>query len=218
MRTILNSKTLLQASYNKTNFKNIITGTSDCNDYIPVYAISNHELISFKDTDINVIEYSMPISTNIHNYVRQYDQVISRLKETILPYRYLFRLAGVQHELYINRGLLYDAQGNILMVLAINKEYLLSLPKKAFEEESLDSNQFVLFLSQEFDNPNYKNVKKKIEVMYINEVKNLGIDIIISNKINSWIFKNNVKPMKFKSVIKLNKHLKEEVPMQILEI
>ena len=54
--------------------------------------------------------------------------------------------------------------------------------------------------------------------MYINEAKLLDLDIIISNRIVNWVFKNNVKPLKFKSVVKMNKHLKDEVPMRILDM
>ena len=48
MKTILNVATLPQSTYNKSNYKSITTGTSDCNEYIPVFAITNHELIVFK--------------------------------------------------------------------------------------------------------------------------------------------------------------------------
>ena len=39
-----------------------------------------------------------------------------------------------------------------------------------------------------------------------------------TSRINNWLFKNNVKPLKFKTVIQMNKHLKEEVPKRILEM
>ena len=44
--------------------------------------------------------------------------------------------------------------------------------------------------SQEFDNPIYKNVKKKIDLEYLSRIRQLNIDIIETSKINNWIFKN----------------------------
>ena len=218
MRTILNVSTLPQERYNKDSYKNILTGTSDRNEYIPVYAIGSHELIVFKDTDIKVMEYTMP-NTNVGGlYVRLYADLIRTLKDTVRPIKYIFKIQGITHNLYIDRGLLYTESGEILLCVAINRDYLMALQKDDFVKGNLDSTKFVLFLSNELDSPIYKNLKKKLDTLYINEVKLLGLDIITSNRIINWVFKNNVEPLKFKSVIKMNKHLKDEVPMRILDM
>ena len=218
MRTLLNVATLPQNSYNKNNYKSIPTGTSDCNEYIPVFAIINHELIVFKTSEVKIMEYSMPLANNNYTYIRQYAHVLDRLESTLYPVRYIFKAQGVSHNLYIDRGIIFNEQGEILLSLAINTKYLFSLSKEDFEKGELDSDKFVLFLSKELDNPIYKNLKKKLDTLYINEAIVLGIDVVISSKIPNWIFKNNVEPIKFKSVAELNKHLKQEVPMRILEM
>ena len=218
MRTILNVGTLPQGGYNKDSYKNILTGTSDRNEYIPVYAIGSHELIVFKDTDIKVMEYTMP-NTNVGGlYVRLYADLVRTLKNTVRPVKYIFKIQGNTHNLYIDRGLLYTETGEILLCLAINRDYLMALQKDDFVKGNLDSTKFVLFLSNELDSPIYKNLKKKLDTLYINEAKLLDLDIIISNRIVNWVFKNNVEPLKFKSVVKMNKHLKDEVPMRILDM
>ena len=51
MTTILNTNTLIQNTYTEANFRTSIVGTSDCNEFIPVYAIANHKLLVFKDLD-----------------------------------------------------------------------------------------------------------------------------------------------------------------------
>lgn len=218
MKTILNVATLPQSAYNKSNYKSITTGTSDCNEYIPVFAITNHELIVFKTSEVKIMEYSMPLANNHYPYVRQYAYVIEKLRSTLYPIKCIFKVQGIPYNLYIDRGILFNEQGEILLALAINTKYLFSLSKDDFKKEEVDSDKFVLFLSKELDNPTYKNLKKKLDTLYINEAIALGIDVVISSKIPKWIFKNNVEPIKFKSVAKLNKHLKQEVPMRILEM
>ena len=218
MRRILNVGNIIQTSYTENNYRTRITGTSDCNEYIPVYAISSHKLLVFKDTDIKVMEYRMPTSEiATYSSVRTYDNLIYQLKNAINPCRYNFKLAGVNHNVNIDRGILYDNSGNILMCLGINRDYLFSVGAETLRTNP-DYTKFVVFISNLLDDPIYKNVKKKINDLYIDIAKQIGLDIVTTSRINNWLFKNNVKALSFKTVAKLNKHLKEEVPMRILEI
>ena len=75
-----------------------------------------------------------------------------------------------------------------------------------------------VFISNLIDDPLYKNIKKKLNDLYIDIAKQVGLDIVTTSRINNWLFKNNVKPLKFKTVMQMNKHLKEEVPQRILEM
>ena len=218
MRRLLNLNSIIQPSYAEVNYRTGITGTSDCNEYIPVYAISSHTLLTFKDSDIKVMEYNMPTSEiSGYNSIRTYSDLAYYLKEVRNPNRYNFKLAGVNHNVNVDRGMLYDNSGNVLMCLAINKEYLFEIDSETLKT-SPDYTKFVVFISNLLDDPIYKNIKKKINELYINIAKQVGLDIITTSRINNWLFKNNVKPMKFKTVAKLNKHLKEEVPKRILEM
>ena len=200
--------------FNREDFKTDLIGTSDCNMFVPFYSIFGHEFITFEDNEVKVLEYCLPNSNSLYS-VRQYDALIRLLIHTQNPQKYNFKLQEVDYDLNVHRGILYDNNKNILMCLAINSEYLLNTPIEEIAS-SPDINQFVLFISHEFDNPIYKNVKKKIDLKYLSRIRQLNIDIIETNKINHWLFKNNFKQPKFKNVVEMNKHLKEEVPMNLL--
>lgn len=218
MRRLLNLSSIIQTSYAENNYRTRITGTSDCNEYIPVYAISSHTLLTFKDSDIKVMEYNMPISEiQSYNYVRTYSDLVQRIKDSRGPCKYNFKLAGNNHNLNVDRGIVYDNNGNILLCLAINKDYLFSVDPDVLKTNP-DYTQFVVFISNLLDEPIYKNIKKKLNELYIDVAKQVGLDIVTTSRINNWLFKNNVKPLKFKTVVQMNKHLKEEVPKRILEM
>ena len=218
MRRLLNLNSIIQTTFAESNYRTIITGTSDCNEYIPVYAISSHTLLTFKDSNTKVMEYSMPINDlQSYNYVRTYFDLIQRIKDSRNPCKYNFKVAGVNHNLNLDRGMVYDNNGNVLMCLAINKDYLFSVDSEVLKTNP-DYTQFVVFISNLLDDPTYKNIKKKLNELYIDVAKQVGLDIVTTSRINNWLFKNNVKPLKFKTVIQMNKHLKEEVPKRILEM
>ena len=218
MRRLLSLSSIIQTNYVENNYRTRITGTSDCNEYIPVYAISSHTLLTFKDSDIKVMEYNMPTSEiQSYNYVRTYSDLIQRIKGSRGPCRYNFKLAGNDHNLNVDRGIVYDNDGNVLLCLAINKDYLFSVDSEVLKTNP-DYTQFVVFISNLLDDPTYKNIKKKLNELYIDVAKQVGVDIVTTSRINNWLFKNNVKPLKFKTVIQMNKHLKEEVPKRILEL
>ena len=218
MRRLLNLSSIIQINYAENNYRTRITGTSDCNEYIPVYAISSHTLLTFKDSNTKVMEYSMPINDiQGYNYVRTYSDLIIKIKDARNLCKYNFKVAGVNHNLNLDRGMVYDNNGNVLMCLAINKDYLFSVDSEVLKTNP-DYTQFVVFISNLLDDPTYKNIKKKLNELYIDVAKQVGLDIVTTSRINNWLFKNNVKPLKFKTVIQMNKHLKEEVPKRILEL
>lgn len=218
MRRLLNLSSIIQTSYEENNYRTRITGTSDCNEYIPVHAISSHTLLTFKDSNTKVMEYNMPTSEiQSYNYVRTYLDLIRRIKDSRGPCRYNFKLAGNNHNLNVDRGIVYDNDGNVLLCLAINRDYLFNVDPNVLRTNP-DYTQFVVFISNLLDDPTYKNLKKKLNELYIDVAKQVGLDIVTTSRINNWLFKNNVKPLKFKTVIQMNKHLKEEVPKRILEL
>ena len=218
MRRLLNLSSIIQTNYIESNYRTKTIGTSDCNEYIPVYAISSHTLLTFKDSNTEVMEYNMPISgIQNYNYVRTYSDLIQRIRDSRGPCKYNFKLAGVNHNLNVDRGIVYDNNENVLMCLTINKDYLFSVDSEVLKTNP-DYTQFVVFISNLLDDPTYKNIKKKLNELYIGIAKEIGLDIVTTSRINNWLFKNNVKPLKFKSISEMNKHLKDEVPRRILEM
>jgi hypothetical protein len=206
---------VLSGSYNKQDFRTSTMGTSDCNMFIPFYAMFFHDLITFKDKDVRVVEYTLPIDASGYSFDRKYDQLIFQLINATTPRRFCYILQGVNHYVNIHRGVLYDSRGNILMCLGINTEYLLNNPLSVIAS-SPDYSKFVLLLGSELNNPIYKNLKKKLGETYISDAVSLGMDVVNTSKINSWLFKNNYVEPKFKNVTEMKKFLKEEVPKSLL--
>lgn len=204
------------SSFNREDFKTGLIGTSDCNNYVPIYSLYCHDLILFEDReDVKIIEYNFPSIPNSYSSCRQYAQLNRTLRNGIRPVKYYFTLQGNSYDFNIMPGMLYDNNNNILMCLAINTQYLLNTPKEVINATP-DARQFILVMSTEFDNPIYRNVKKKMTAMYIDECISLGIDIVTTSRSNDWLFRNNFEQPKFKSVTKLMKHLQEEVPKSLL--
>lgn len=200
--------------YRKENFKSTIIGSSDCNEYIPFYSLFAHEYITFKDTDIGILEYSLPIIVNRSNYMRTYNDLIQALKYIGTPYLYLFKSVGNDYEIGVFRGSLFLGD-ELFMCLAINTEYVLNTPRDVVTTTP-DYSKFTLFINNSFvERAEYKNVNKKLDSLYIQPLKDLGIDVVYTSRIKEWVFKNNFNPPKFKSVKEMTKHLKEEVVKMI---
>jgi len=202
--------------FNITSFKegNLI-GTSDCNEYIPFYALAAHNLIVFEEIEDRVIEYNLPMTPPRYQRERMYRRLNSHLRSGEIPKRYNFVLKGEKLSFNIHRGLIYKDE-EIYLGLAINSEYLLSTPIEEIKN-NIDYSKFKLFISNKFSKDNsFKNINKKLEAMYIEELKILGVDIIYTNDVNERIFKNNFKKVKFKNMAEMVKYLDEEVPKILL--
>ena len=195
--------------------------TSDCNVFIPAYSLFRHELHIFKDEDtdetLEIAEYSMPLVHPARHAYRRWGDFIRELKISSNPFGFSYKVAGVDNIINAFRGILYTDDYEILMCLGINTDYVLNTN---FEELSskTDYSKYAIFLSDKLlTEPEYKNFIKKLETEYITPLRQKGIDVIYTNKITSWMYKNNFTPPKFKSVIEMNKHLKNEIPNLILE-
>ena len=185
--------------------------TSDCNNYIPVYAIVKHMLISIQNDDEtlnNVLEYSKPIFGQGMSRTRSYADLIFGLTINTNMSAYSFKVGEEQHQVYFERGLLLDIDKNILMCMAIDTEYLLNTDVSIVKANP-NGHKFTLFITDKFRDPKYKNVRKKVETEYIDRVRNFGLDVIETSKIDEKLFKNNVKPHTFKTIAKMKEYLKE---------
>lgn len=201
--------------YNKEDFRTGIVGTSDCNQYIPFYSLFFHEFITFKDSPERILEYSMPVIRTSYA-IRRYDQLMSALVNNINTYMFTFTLQGVQNRFYVNRGIIFDGEGTILMCLGINVDYVLNTPADTIRNQ-FDRTKLVLFVSNEFNNnPIYKNIRKKIDAEFFSSCREQNIDMVTTNDINKWIFKNNYEMPKFKSIKEMNGYLKETLPKNLL--
>jgi len=213
LRPITFGRTLVEDMF---NFNKL--GTSDCNMFIPVYALKhNTYTFDFADIGVKVIEYALFKPLSLYSPFRNYDRLQTELVGCYDgTKRYMFKIGLETHFIHVSRGILFDNE-DVLMCLAVSSEYA---TKNTLQEisDSPDINEFVLFVSDKFRETKYKNVKKKIDLNYISKIKELGIDVIETSKIDNWLFKNNFKKPKFKTVLDMNKHLKEELPSKVLLI
>lgn len=201
-----------EPGFREDYFKTDLIGTSDCNSFIPIIGLLNHNLITFDET-INILEYSMPVANPRGGYFRSYERLMDTFQRGNTPYLLKFKVAGVEHHLYVHRGIIYDSQGNILMCLALEREYGMSYN---FLSNTIEESKVVVFISTMFDQACYKNVRKKIDALYLDRLRGLGIDIVNTVRINNWLFNNNFELPKFKNINESLKHLREEVPKNLL--
>lgn len=205
------------SGFARDDFDADIIGTSDCNKYIPTYAIYGHvgHVFEHKTTgeEKTVLEYSLPKGLQYGS--RRYDTLFGTLQNGISIKKFVFRLGGEEHSVNCFRGVIYNDERDILLCLGIDPEYAINTPTAELERE-IDETQLVLFVSEKLQQPRYKNLRKKLETEYIEVAKSKGIDVIYTNRINNWLFKNNFKPPKFRSVIEMNKHLTEDIPIEFI--
>ena len=202
----------INPGFRENDFKTDLIGTSDCNSFIPIIGLLNHNLITFDET-INILEYSMPVANPRGDYFRSYERLMDTFQRGNTPYLLKFKVAGVEHHLYVHRGIIYDSQGNILMCLALEREYGMSYN---FLSNTIEESKVVVFISTMFDQACYKNVRKKIDTLYLDRLRGLGIDVVNTVRINNWLFNNNFELPKFKNINESLKHLREEVPKNLL--
>ena len=222
LNTIINLNNLNILRHNEEVYRTTTVGTSDCNDYFPIFALGAHRALKIMPEDVTVVEYCMPVTEpgTQYNASRVYSDLLYHLKDhssTNKPAKYRFIIGGEMKFLNINRGILFEDDGTILMCMALKTKYILSTPKEAIIAGT-PADKYALFISDKFSDPIYKNVKKKLTENYINVAKEAGIDIIESKRVNSWLFNNNVEKRKFKNVTDMKKHLRDEVPQMILEL
>lgn len=201
--------------YNSLEYRTRLMGTSDCNMFIPFYSLFAHDMLAFEDNDVRILEYSLPGLPNANQVQRQYARMKGHLIRGQNPSRYSFKLRGTDHHISMHRGLLYDGE-KVLMCLGIDTNYILTTPMETISD-SPDITKFSLFINNDFDtDARLKNIRKKVEEMYIKPLKTQGIDVVQTCRINNWLFKNNFEAPKFKNVMQMMKHLQEEVPKTLL--
>lgn len=196
------------------SFNSYTIGTSDCNTFIPYYAMYSHTLLNMDGTF--VIEYKFPAKPRDYNYTRNYADLFSLLKTTTQPMNYIFKIGDEVHKVYIFKGMLYDSNGKILLCLTIDTEYLMSTDIDIILSDP-DNNKLKLIVSNELeDNPKYKNLKKKISTELLSKFRELKIDIILTDNVNNLVFKNNYVVPDFASIEESLAYTNEELPKLML--
>jgi hypothetical protein len=207
-----------QTIYRPDNFKTSIIGTSDCNEFVPFYSLLNHQQLKIKDSEVRIMEYALPLTfgSNV-NSARNFRELLRYISNPNYPMlKFNFTIAGASHSVYIYQGLILSEEGEILVALGINTEHILNNTFTKISSDMSPSN-FTLFISSKLDAEIYKNLKKKLEKEYFSVFRAADIDIITTSRTNKWVFKNNFKKPKFKSVKEMNMYL-QEVPKVLISV
>lgn len=201
--------------FSEEDYKTKLRGTSDCNSYMPFFGVFAHTRYEFKKNQ-NVYEWSLPTVPSLNRRERQYSRLNITLRRGGSPKNYIYKIRGEEYTIQIHRGVIYSGN-TILMCLGVNPNYIFNSSLANLQASPADSNEFSLFINNEFEsNPIYKNIYKKVSLLYIKELREKGVDVVYTSRINSWLFKNNFVKPKFKKVTDMMKHLKEEVPKILL--
>ena len=199
-------------------FKGSKTGTSDCNQFVPLHSVQAHNLLELVN-GVRVMEYTTATITrgNEANAYSRYDQLLTLLTrgDQVTCFRYL--LGGVPQYVYSMKGILMDEEGEVLMCIGLESNYVLNTDIDIIRLTP-DKEKCVIFFSNDYcNNPKYKNLKKKLDTTYISFCIELGMDIIQTEKIDKWLYKNNFTGTKFKTVVAQMRFLKDEVPSMIID-
>lgn len=209
-------------------------GTTNRNDYIPVYALleqrkqtgyrAGHEFGTFSDHIVdNIFLYYKPAHFNGRDRSSDFNLIptFPRLLESFIQYEtnsiYTFRADNNKYYLNISGGCIIDIEGNILMVLCTKSSEIISSSSyipylttdSIYRDENIISDNLLLMVSTEFlTNPIYKTLYKKIEKEIVQYCYNNKIDVIFTNseKIENNLYKNDFD-ISFNSLEELNNTL-----------
>ena len=200
--------------YNKVYLSKEI-GTSDCTVYVPFFALNCHTLLDINDNI--VIEYPKVIPYGGRS-TRNYSDLLVSLKSNSLPFLHYFSYQHVEYTMGGSRNVLFDSDsGELLLCLSIKSEVLLQHSYSKIVERA-DPEDYILLVNNKLQrDPIYKNVIKRLVKEYISLFEVDGIDVVYTNSIEKWTFKNNYRQPNFKTVPEMVKHLNEEVPRILIE-
>lgn len=180
-----------QYNWGKFEGNPFVIGTTDLNEYFPVYTIGyDNNYNSILETVIqDVALYQKPQNKSISRTgFTRYDDLFNVLKEYVEPKVYSFTVNDETHYLTCLKGYIADKDDNILLLLG-TKDIDIYDPYDVLKVEKLK-----LFVSTELiKNPIYKNLFKKLSTEYIDYCYQNDIEVVYttSNNIQSRTFKNN---------------------------
>jgi hypothetical protein len=98
-----------------------------------------------------------------------------------------------------------SSEVKILMTLGVEAASLWKINKN-----NVDNSKFALFVSKDFEEERFKPLYTKIKKDLLPEVQNKGIDIVFTNNIAKWCFRNSFEMPKFGKIMELKKFLNDQ--------
>lgn len=188
---------------------------SDVNNYIPFYALGNHNLIQINTTapPTRIMEYVKINSAYSYSNFREYENLMSYFIYGNDVCSFMFRAGTESKRIKVFRGALYTEEGKMLVCLCVDKEVALVAGAVG---NGVPANKYTLLISKEFRTDTYKNVKKKFETMYVSRCLDYGVNVMYVDDIDELVFKNSYTAPRFSNIGDLNRHLQEDVPAMLL--
>ncbi len=202
------------------------------NEYIPLFNILCYNLLSVVEESTqlrtNIIEYGIPnivAASEFHygvpdrvltsaygglsSYTRRYNDAIESLisGSHICILRYTFE--AVERKLIFSRGIIFTPEGKPLMIVGVKRETFLSIIRDfdVASEVELTNENTVLFISREFsENPEYRNVYRRVHSDFILPLIAFKLDVIESHNIERWALKTTELDYRFPTISKMTEH------------
>ncbi len=192
--------------------ESVLFTDSLCNDYIPFYCIFFGQYK--KVGDVRYLHYFLPSITQL--YVTNPSNRIADFKNfmnnRLVPLPYI-KTNRVYH---IAKQYIAELEGDtrtLLYLLVIKKEYLYDI-----NFSNLDYSKFAILISDKFDTPERKLMFGMVKREIINPLYELGIDVIYTNNIEKWCFKQPHINLSFDTVSEMKNFFKETTKEVINEV
>lgn len=201
-------------------------GSSDCNSYLPFSAIIAHGLVTIHTTKadetkvLNVIDYPK-LKYSYTSLSRSYESTFKSLRALKFPTVFQSSSKGEPIELTCTAGQITDENNKLLLVTAIRKNKFPNIADKLFCEtyegasqeyipEDVSAKDFIIIIGPELSTlPKYKNFYKQLVKHYLEPCSSMGIDILNTSDVETWVFKNNFKMPVFKIISQRQQYLQK---------
>lgn len=190
-----------------------VIGTTNKNEYYPVYAASNdlvrrsyqsgEPLMEHIIDDISLYKKLKNEAKRRYGGITKYADLFYCLRQSIKPDVFEFVISDYHYYLNCTKGYISDADDNILLILCTNSQQMFD------HRGNLITKNLKLFVSNRLiNNEIYKNIYKKIDSEYIRFCYQKDIDVVFttSEKIQKQVFSNDFE-VRFDNLTQLNDHL-----------
>jgi hypothetical protein len=191
-----------------------VIGTTNRNEYYPVYAVSDElieQVYHYRGERLSepiidgILLYKKPINNAKRKYggLNKYADLFTCLSQSAKSDVFEFTINDESHYLNCSKGYMSDIDDNILLVLCSNSPQLFN-----HRGELITKNLRLYVSNRLVNNEVYKNIFKKIDSEYIHFCYENDIDVIFTTpeKIQKQVFNNDFK-VEFDNLTELHEHL-----------
>jgi hypothetical protein len=184
------------------------------NNFFPLISINCLRMEGNQEENFTQTYYKPSITSSVRTKASSSKNILHSLNDEAQVTKYLFG----DKVYYINKGLVTDSLGKILLILTIKKEVLVEydyLKRNTFHHTHarFSYDNFVLFISSEMScNPLHSVFYRRIQKNYLSFCYEKGMEVrtVPSSVIEKNTFANSLN-LRFNSITELDYHLRNEV-------